>query len=1544
MDRGRGRGRGRRRGSERQTSSHSATSGHQPTLPLADPSSPITDYYQDTTEDSFAHHFPSPSIDSPSSRITPRSERPPRNNTQPEFTFRAPSVSGATMGSPALGKKRARTVDNTQEVAAADEANPKGGHQLRKRARVDYTQGRIDDDIAPFQPRLDPTGKATVGPGGRIRKRHTTHELSDDDSDDGLGASIGHQRRRRSDKGLALLQDTPNRRKNPARKSTTEIRTYVDDQPSDNEVQDAIVVGAPLEESEHSSFRQSLSPRPTSSASSLEKDLAQSQPPVPIAQPEPELQEQLRTDVEAPAPQLQDIERPLIKEEKVDQDEHVNTKETMAPSPPATQDAATVIHDADTKEPEQELAPEKSNDYLVKTLDEPGKADEAVPAKEAAVSPSPDIVASPDRMSIDRDAPDQESQTPQAQQALPTQPEKVASPTPTPVPESQERSDDTPRESTEPKVEEPFVPDAVPAITSEPSQSSQLALELADRPAIMKELQKFYTKVTAKSSPSSAYEDETVAHPARSGRVLRSNKAESSSVPSRPPSPPPIRRPKPKTLKLTKLSTQVDAAKQSDLIQPKEASQASTPAASGVSNEASRVSLPSKWTFKTFWKLFYSKYRAQCEASGEMRDTPYAIWRQFSTQPPEEQLRMMEVVTEGAGLAAQLDAAAEDRNGPADKTKGKQLEAHPNADADIAPRSQEALDVPSSTPGPTPELVEDDPAAEDAIVTNDEGDDNDEGDAEESGKQYAFPRIRDPSQFEDLKNYASMPTEALTARLTELWDYMAPLQEEFSTLQKFLEDEENAKRRQQNDKAITNWDARQNMDEPLPLRRHFDDLVKGPPVFEVKGRRAPRPYVDDPVLDHQREMDKILADAWGFKHSNLPTLIGRQNPNEQRWEMPEPRLRERKQTQKAADLAEEHILEGKRTRKPRVLADREPGRASTPAEPLRRGKGRALASLAEEFEAAEFKGRRLDPFAAEGIATGRRRRAAAARQPPSVNVTEDEADMPPSRPKRQRATRIVEDTTLDPSASQTAAEDSTRPSTSSSDTSQTAETGESAYSLREKKPRNYAADNDPEAVPRPRKRNRTSALKTEEFYGTPGRSGAERFDHHDDSMQNGDDHDEPPKKRRRRTKKTAPTSGQRPLLAAAPIQPAPPGRQSVMAPPAGPSFHTFEMVGNKLIDVHPHNKRLVPAPPAGGYQDRDALLSTIIPPQKPEQVAFGPAPASNGEKETATSSSSSPKSNTLEDTPQAGGNETGASASITVFAGTNGRTMLRIKARVVNAPIHPAIRAARGSLATPSPDRPYKNTRSRSLQISQPTGNPTTLNPIAPNTKTPIMRVTPASRAGANASAAGGAGGANAAAAAAGTDGGEPKKAYSEMSKSEKMSWSMKNRWARGEMKGAVEKRKNTLAQKQKAKVATDAVARAASTTTPASDSRSTAAGSSSGGKATESKRSRTSAAHERAAVPVITPANRPAAPPRPQQSQYGPSGDSASPTNGSYPPSGLYASQKPENPPYSLAPPSEPVGEQDGIYHQRVNQTAFPPAYDNGSYYKSNGGESTSA
>lgn len=81
---------------------------------------------------------------------------------------------------------------------------------------------------------------------------------------------------------------------------------------------------------------------------------------------------------------------------------------------------------------------------------------------------------------------------------------------------------------------------------------------------------------------------------------------------------------------------------------------------------------------------------------------------------------------------------------------------------------------------------------------------------------------------------------------------------------------------------------------------------------------------------------------------------------------------------------------------------------------------------------------------------------------------------------------------------------------------------------------------------------------------------------------------------------------------------------------------------------------------------------------------------------------------------------------------------------------------------------------------------------------------TGAGASAASAAAAGAAASRNGTPSSTGADGEEPRKDYKLMTKSEKMSASMKSRWANGNMAGAVEKRKATLAAKKAAQAAAD--------------------------------------------------------------------------------------------------------------------------------------------
>ncbi|KAK7431261.1 hypothetical protein QQZ08_002302 [Neonectria magnoliae] len=146
----------------------------------------------------------------------------PRRSSKPvqrAFTFSPPGPNrGLNL------RKRSSIMDNFS-MADDDEDGPKkGGHSLRKRARVDYTFEHIEDDV------VVPNSSSSAR--GRKRRPETNFDTED---------LYGTDPKRR---GVSMGADTPSaRRRNPSRKSS-EMKAYREAlEDDDNDVQDTIEVG-----------------------------------------------------------------------------------------------------------------------------------------------------------------------------------------------------------------------------------------------------------------------------------------------------------------------------------------------------------------------------------------------------------------------------------------------------------------------------------------------------------------------------------------------------------------------------------------------------------------------------------------------------------------------------------------------------------------------------------------------------------------------------------------------------------------------------------------------------------------------------------------------------------------------------------------------------------------------------------------------------------------------------------------------------------------------------------------------------------------------------------------------------------------------------------------------------------------------------------------------------------------------------------------------------------------------------------------------------
>ncbi|KAH7313442.1 hypothetical protein B0I35DRAFT_273277 [Stachybotrys elegans] len=185
--------------------------------PQGAPASP-----QPTSELSFEHQ-PSTSPVMSHSANTPQTAHQARRGSkvlQHAYTFSTPVPKSSLKM-----KKRSKTTDHydVMDDDEEDDGPKKGGHTLRKRARVDYTFEHIDDEV------VVPNSTSA----SRKKRRSEVY-----DGEDFYG-SVSKRR------GSSIGAETQNsRRRNPSRKSVETSRLYREElEDDDNDVQDTIEVG-----------------------------------------------------------------------------------------------------------------------------------------------------------------------------------------------------------------------------------------------------------------------------------------------------------------------------------------------------------------------------------------------------------------------------------------------------------------------------------------------------------------------------------------------------------------------------------------------------------------------------------------------------------------------------------------------------------------------------------------------------------------------------------------------------------------------------------------------------------------------------------------------------------------------------------------------------------------------------------------------------------------------------------------------------------------------------------------------------------------------------------------------------------------------------------------------------------------------------------------------------------------------------------------------------------------------------------------------------
>lgn len=166
-------------------------------------------------------------------QTAPQARRASGKSLQHAFTFSTPGPNRTHNP-----KKRSKTTDNYDMLddGENDDGPKKGGHSLRRRARVDYTFEHIDDDV--------------VVPNSSSASRNKKRKSDIYDPEEFYGS--GPKRRG----GSVGADNQSTRRRNPARKST-ETRIYREAVDDENDVQDTIEVGVSFSDLDDSDMNDS---------------------------------------------------------------------------------------------------------------------------------------------------------------------------------------------------------------------------------------------------------------------------------------------------------------------------------------------------------------------------------------------------------------------------------------------------------------------------------------------------------------------------------------------------------------------------------------------------------------------------------------------------------------------------------------------------------------------------------------------------------------------------------------------------------------------------------------------------------------------------------------------------------------------------------------------------------------------------------------------------------------------------------------------------------------------------------------------------------------------------------------------------------------------------------------------------------------------------------------------------------------------------------------------------------------------------------------
>ncbi|KAF4976263.1 hypothetical protein FZEAL_7052 [Fusarium zealandicum] len=914
----------------------------------------------------------------PQSAGARRSSKP----LQHAFTFSPP---GNNRGQ--NPRKRSTTMDNYPVPDEGGHGPKKGGHSLRKRARVDYTFEHIDDDV------LVPN--STSSARGRKRRSEINYDVDDFYSTDSKrrGASMG--------------ADTPsNRRRNPSRKSS-ELKAYHEAalEDDDNEVQDTIEVGAYYSDAGESEFREPSgsnhsSPKsnklsPTNKPAAPQTGDCQHAIPSTENTPGEDIKPvpQVEQNASEPPPVVKPIEKPVSVQPAEPQTEQLPKVEPGAealyvPQTPTANPIDAAVRESDpepVREPVRELESEPVPVSVPETKQEP-KPEESVPAPAVITATAGDgrqteeIHSSPDRrVNGALELPAVEAQT----IAAPA----IEAPAIEAVPQEISTSINNIKEETSHHATIEEAPES-PAQSPNQYSEDEMDIDTFEQPA---------EDIDMAEAASPPVEEPTPAASPAPGEESPDNTNTSTNNDNENMDPAPMQ------VNGITIGNEQDDEPLDLAATANEVQISDSPQIPVNEDEPVAVSSPAETKAPTpppptdTVETPASSAPSETKSSPQKPTAPRPIMASKSQPTPDGRWAHLTPYVDGEYISypekkgrSEDDAAADDATPEGKDADREGIDMEPmmddnddNADAAVPEAPTPALNTPTRG-SPVPDST--DPTAFNSPAPG--GDDPDDVDVSESQepperrRYFKYRKLRDPEEYiSAIENHEDMSTEDLYEILEAINVSMVQWQQEWTGLGKIVDDYENSLRRRA---ADSKYEARtRNLHQHGVNYEEPDFAVKGYKGREKEGMSETR---------YLQSQDRIMAANYGFEYDPHPSKIGKQNPETQQVGIMTRGRSLRNQPRQTAKATETDEVVGKRQRKPVQLFDpatQDVSRSSTPV-PTTRGRRRKNANADDDAQtnlSVSFN----NDVASEGEATApKTRRKRGPRPKTSVpNIVED---------------------------------------------------------------------------------------------------------------------------------------------------------------------------------------------------------------------------------------------------------------------------------------------------------------------------------------------------------------------------------------------------------------------------------------------------------------------------------------------------------------------------------------------------------------------------